>query len=116
MKWDPLASTDKASLPPELASSPAPDVVAIDINGNRELPAVLDCVDVVWNVYHWQESSIFHCVILPTHSVDIIRWLFLENLEDGSLKHHLGWQVTLFFLKRLKNDSMKIYCVVTGGK
>lgn len=29
------------------------DVIAIDINGNRELPAVLECLDAVWNLHGW---------------------------------------------------------------
>jgi hypothetical protein len=48
-EWDVL--TDP--IPPAMARSITcpPDVVAMDINGNRELPAVLECLQAVWKLW-----------------------------------------------------------------
>eukprot|EP00545_Synedropsis_sp_CCMP1620_P001174 CAMPEP_0119021232 /NCGR_PEP_ID=MMETSP1176-20130426/25577_1 /TAXON_ID=265551 /ORGANISM="Synedropsis recta cf, Strain CCMP1620" /LENGTH=289 /DNA_ID=CAMNT_0006975793 /DNA_START=32 /DNA_END=901 /DNA_ORIENTATION=+ len=35
-----------------------PDVIALDINGNRELPAVLACINAIWNRHHWKPRLI----------------------------------------------------------
>lgn len=48
-----------------------PSIVAIDINGNRELPAVLACLDAVWNRHVWRprlilvKSRTLHARLLP---------------------------------------------------
>ena len=59
VQWDPLCKNSAiAPLPVQLQESPPPAIIAIDINGNRELPAVLQCLHCVWNVYHWQPRLI----------------------------------------------------------
>ena len=35
-----------------------PDVVALDINGNRDLPAVLKCLDALFNLHDWEPRLI----------------------------------------------------------
>jgi hypothetical protein len=56
VQWDVLKST---KCPPLLLSDDVVDlVVAIDINGSRDLPAVLQCLSTVWNVYHWKPRLI----------------------------------------------------------
>lgn len=44
--WDFLAHEPPTDL------TVLPDVVAVDINGNRELPAVLECLEAIWKL--WQ--------------------------------------------------------------
>jgi hypothetical protein len=48
--WDVLAEPVK---PAEMliSHSQPPDVVAMDINGNRELLAVLECLQAVWKLW-----------------------------------------------------------------
>jgi hypothetical protein len=54
--WDVLADPAPPAammslLESQHKSSPSPDVVAMDINGTRELPAVLECLQAVWKLW-----------------------------------------------------------------
>jgi hypothetical protein len=58
VQWDPLEHPASALSERLGGDKFHPDVVAVDINGNRELPAVVACLSSIWDVNQWRPRLI----------------------------------------------------------
>jgi hypothetical protein len=76
VQWDPLEHPASALSERLGGDKFHPDVVAVDINGNRELPAVVACLASIWDVHQWR----------PRLVVVKSRTLHAHLRDDGALE------------------------------
>lgn len=54
VRWDPLEQPARDLCDSLGVEEFRPDVIAVDINGSRELPAVLACLTSIWDAHKWE--------------------------------------------------------------
>jgi hypothetical protein len=74
VQWDPLEQPTSVLRESLGVDEFHPDVIAVDINGSRELPAVLACLTSIWDVHRWQPRLI----VVKSRTLH-------AHLRDGSL-------------------------------
>jgi hypothetical protein len=74
VQWDPLEQPTSVLREGLGVNEFRPDVIAVDINGSRELPTVLACLASIWDVHQWQPRLI----VVKSRTLH-------AHLRDGSL-------------------------------